>query len=247
MFDVIRARFREELDYVHEAESLQAFARLHAGDPAVRIPELIGSHSRERVLTTELVEGASFEQACEASAEERREWARTLWRFVFKGTLVGGMLNADPHPGNYVFQEGGRVTFLDYGCIQRIGNRRIHAVRVHRAALARDEAEFGRAVAQMVGSTPGPLEDLAVGYTRQCFVPLFSSPYRITKPFAASLVGKMRDMAVAARKVSDESFFTMPPDMLFVNRLQFGFYSVLARLDVQVDYASVERAFIPVA
>ena len=29
----------------------------------------------------------------------------------------------------------------------------------------------------------------------------------------------------------------MPPDMLFVNRLQFGFYSVLARLDVEVDYA----------
>jgi len=48
-----------------------------------------------------------------------------------------------------------------------------------------------------------------------------------------------------ARRVPDESFFTMPPDMLFVNRLQFGFYSVLARLDVEVDYASVERAFIP--
>jgi len=36
----------------------------------------------------------------------------------------------------------------------------------------------------------------------------------------------------------------MPPDMLFVNRLQFGFYSVLARLDVEVDYAAVERAFL---
>ena len=35
----------------------------------------------------------------------------------------------------------------------------------------------------------------------------------------------------------------MPPDMLFVNRLQFGFYSVLARLDVEVDYAKVERDF----
>ncbi|MGO9834500.1 MAG: ABC1 kinase family protein [Polyangiaceae bacterium] len=247
MFDVIRARFREELDYEHEAKNLQAFATLHDGDPVVRVPELIASHSRARVLTTELVSGASFDEACAASEEERRAWARTLWRFVFKGTLVGGMLNADPHPGNYVFQDGGRVTFLDYGCIQRIGERRAHAVRVHRGALARDEAEFGRGVARMVGSTPGPLEDLAVSYTRQCFTPLFSSPYRITKPFAAALVDRMRDMAVAARKVPDESFFTMPPDMLFVNRLQFGFYSVLARLDVEVDYANVERAFIPEA
>jgi hypothetical protein len=28
-------------------------------------------------------------------------------------------------------------------------------------------------------------------------------------------------------------------------RLQFGFYSVLARLDVEVDYATVESAFLP--
>ena len=30
-----------------------------------------------------------------------------------------------------------------------------------------------------------------------------------------------------------------------MNRLQFGFYSVLARLDVEVDYAQVESEFLP--
>jgi hypothetical protein len=99
----------------------------------------------------------------------------------------------------------------------------------------------------MVGAKPGKLGELAVRYTRECFRPLFESPYRITKPFAAGLVDGMRDMAIVARKIRDDEFFTMPPEMLFVNRLQFGFYSVLARLDVQVDYASVERAFIGLA
>jgi hypothetical protein len=32
--------------------------------------------------------------------------------------------------------------------------------------------------------------------------------------------------------------------MVFMNRLQFGFYSVLARLDATVDYRTVERAFV---
>ena len=36
----------------------------------------------------------------------------------------------------------------------------------------------------------------------------------------------------------------MPSDMVFINRLQFGFYSVLARMDVEVDYAAVENAFM---
>lgn len=247
MLDVMKARFREELDYAREAESLRAFEHLHAGDPTVRVPALVDSHSSGRVLTTEMARGGTFEEACAAPERDREAWARTMWRFVFKGTLVGGMLNADPHPGNYVFHDEGRVTFLDYGCIQPIHARRAFALRIHRAALARDESEFARGVAMMVASKPGPLEDLAIQYTRQCFVPLFSSPWRITKPFAACLVDGMKDMAVAARKLPQEQFFTMPPEMLFVNRLQFGFYSVLARLDVQVDYADVERGFIGLA
>ena len=36
----------------------------------------------------------------------------------------------------------------------------------------------------------------------------------------------------------------MPTEILFMNRLQFGFYSVLARLDVAVNYAAVEAEFL---
>ena len=55
----------------------------------------------------------------------------------------------------------------------------------------------------------------------------------------------MKSMALTARKLPDEQVFAMPPEMLFMNRLQFGFYSVLARLDVEVDYAKVEAEFLP--
>jgi hypothetical protein len=100
----------------------------------------------------------------------------------------------------------------------------------------------------MVDAKPGPLCDLAVSYTRRCFEPLFShAPFRFTKPFAASMVGGMSEMAMLARKVPQEQFFNMPAEMIFVNRLQFGFYSVLARLDVEVDYSAVEREFIGTA
>jgi hypothetical protein len=36
----------------------------------------------------------------------------------------------------------------------------------------------------------------------------------------------------------------MPADFLFLNRLQFGFYSVLARLDVAVDYRAIEERIL---
>jgi predicted unusual protein kinase regulating ubiquinone biosynthesis (AarF/ABC1/UbiB family) len=245
MLAVVRARFREELDYTLEGTRLNAFAALHAGDPTVRVPDLLLSHSSKRVLTTTLARGANFTEACAADAGLRRRWAQTMWRFVFKGTLRGALLNADPHPGNYVFHPDGVVTFLDYGCIQEVEEtHRARAEVVHRAALARDNAAFGKAISILVKAKPGALEKLAIAYSRTCFEPLFGSPYRITKDYAASLVAGMKDMAVAAKKMKDDEFFSMPPEMFFTNRLQFGFYSVLARLDVEVDYAQVERDFL---
>jgi hypothetical protein len=40
----------------------------------------------------------------------------------------------------------------------------------------------------------------------------------------------------------DRSFVPPPDGIIFMNRLQFGFYSVLARLDVDADYRGVEEA-----
>lgn len=244
VLDEVRARFREELDYRLEADRQEQFRALHAGDAQIRIPRVVRERSARRVLTMDLVEGATLEQAALASEEQRQRYAETLWRFVFKGNLVGGMFNADPHPGNYLFQPDGSVSFLDFGCIQPIEEGRLEPARnLHRAALAKDEAAFKRAAAVILQSKGGSYEAAATAYSRLCFEPVFASPFRITTEFAASLVREIKtvkDQLFA----KDDSFVQLPSGMLFMNRLQFGFYSVLSRLDVSVDYAEVERRFM---
>jgi predicted unusual protein kinase regulating ubiquinone biosynthesis (AarF/ABC1/UbiB family) len=244
--EVIRARFREELDYRLEAERQRRFAKLHEADAQIYVPRVIESHTAKRVLTTEFVRGLDFEQAQAASETDRRQWAEALWRFVFKGTLVGAMFNADPHPGNYIFQEGGRVAFLDYGCVQEIDPvHQRNARRVHRAALDGDRKRFHQASMELMSMRAGPLADKALAYMDLNYQPLFETPFRVTKPYAALMVERMAEMAKMARTLPDEHFFTMPPGMFFMNRLQFGFYSVLARLDVEADYKGTEEAFLP--
>ena len=243
-YDEVAARFREELDYELEAERQRLFSELHAGDPTIRIPAVIVERSSRRVLTSELVEGLSFEAASAESAEQRERWAETLWRFVFKGNLVGGMFNADPHPGNYLFGPDGRVTFLDFGCVQPIGAERLPTARaMHIAALNKDERAFAEHTAVLLGTHGGEYGTRAVAYSRRCFEPMFGSPFHVTRTFTTSLVTDLRDLK-RLFWAKDGSFVMLPPAMLFLNRLQFGFYSVLARLDVRVDYARVERRFL---
>ena len=245
MLDEVKERFREELDYGLEARRQQSFSALHSADPTIRVPRVWEDRSSKRVLTSDFVRGISLEEAAESTPAARRAWAETLWRFVFKGNLVGGAFNADPHPGNYLFQPDGQVTFLDFGCVQPIeGKRRADAVEVHRAALLRDEAAFARATVVILETRGGRYEELAIAYSRRCFDPIFDRPYRITRPYVASLVQDVKDLAMDARSMKAEEVAPLPPGILFMNRLQFGFYSVLARLDVEVDYAEVERAFL---
>lgn len=244
VLDEVKTRFREELDYRLEAERQEQFRALHAGDPKIAIPRVVRERSARRVLTMELVTGATLEAAALASPELRQSYADTLWRFVFKGNLVGGMFNADPHPGNYLFQPDGSVTFLDFGCIQPISGERLEeARRLHRAALAKDEPAFRRAAAVILQSRGGSYEAAATAYSRRCFEPVFASPFRITSEFASSLVQEIKTVKEQIW-AKDKSFVQLPTGMLFMNRLQFGFYSVLARLDVSVDYAEVERRFL---
>ncbi|MDI1484309.1 AarF/ABC1/UbiB kinase family protein [Polyangium sp. y55x31] len=241
----LRARFTEELDYELEARRQRAFTALHRDDPAIRIPEVITERSSKRVLTSELVRGKTLEEACEADLAIREKYADTLWRFVFKGNLVGGMFNADPHPGNYLFQDDGSIIFLDFGCVQPIeGDRLTLARELHLAALRRDEPAFGEIAAKILLTEGGVYERMAVAYSRRCFEPIFASPFRITRSYAASLVDGIRDMKNEVLLKKDGNFVQLPPGMLFMNRLQFGFYSVLARLDVAIDYAAVEEAFL---
>lgn len=240
----VRERFREELDYALEAKRQEQFRAFHAGDPTIRVPAVVADRSSARVLTTELAKGASLDEVAARSEAERRAFAETLWRFVFRGNLVLGLFNADPHPGNYLFGEDGVVTFLDFGCCEPLdGPRHAAARRVHCAAIERDEPTFARGVRDLMQTKAGPYEDFVVGYSRRCFEPLFGAPFRITRPYAAGLVASTAEMKKIVLK-RGSNFTELPAGMVFINRLQFGFYSVLARLDVEVDYARVEEEFL---
>ena len=114
---------------------------------------------------------------------------------------------------------------------------------LHRAALERDETAFQRAVIEPLGLRGGEYQTLAIAYSRRCFEPLFASPFRVTREYSASLVSEIQRLKKAIWS-KDRSFVQLPPTLILLNRLQFGFYSVLARLDVSADYAAVERAFL---
>jgi predicted unusual protein kinase regulating ubiquinone biosynthesis (AarF/ABC1/UbiB family) len=249
----MKDRFEEELDYRHEAGRQSEFGALFEGDARVLVPKVVEDRSARRVLTTELVSGVGFDAACAAPEGARRAWAETLWRFVFKSLLQHALFNADPHPGNYLFVDAeggkaGKAWFLDFGCTRRILPAQARLVRAgHRAAIAGDERGLCEAMLEnfkMRAGTEGAR--LGAEYVVRCFAPiLHRGPYKITHEYARGLMDGMRENFHAMRRGAKDQFSSLPPEWLFFNRLQLGFYSVLARLDVAVDYRAADASVLP--
>jgi predicted unusual protein kinase regulating ubiquinone biosynthesis (AarF/ABC1/UbiB family) len=243
----IRARFLEELDYRHEAARQMQFREVFAGVRKVRIPEVLDELSARRVLTSAFAPGDDFDRARSATPSERHDWADTLWRFVFTSLLHKGLFNADPHPGNYLFEPGGVVHFLDFGCTRVLSRHNLDLVRAcHRAAAHGDRDALCRAALTMFRMpTEGPVAEMARTYVETCFQPIWTpGPFHITRDYAAGLLHTLRDNAMLAARGKLGPLEPMPAEWVFFNRLQLGFYSVLARLDVEVDYNAIERELV---
>ena len=244
VFKEIQARFREELDYLREADNQRKFLEMHKNDPHVAIPDVIESRTSRRVITTEFVQGATLETAIQLSEAERTEYAATLWRFEFRGLLQHGLFNADPHPGNFLFQPENRIAFLDFGCVQYLDeSMRLAARRLHEAAVERNERAFEHAVVEMLKTRGGTFERAIIAYVRLCFLPIFKSPVRINSQYVRSVVSGVRPLK-SELFAKDKSFVMPPPGWAFMNRLQFGFYSILAKLDVELDYSAIDRELL---
>ena len=113
----MRSMFAAEFDYRQEAANQQAFARRYAGHPLVVIPGVRNELCSRRVLTTDFVAGRGFYEVVDAPEEERDAYAEVIYRFAFE-SMATGLFSGDPHPGNYVFLDDGRVAFLDFGLVK---------------------------------------------------------------------------------------------------------------------------------
>ncbi len=121
VMDDVAEKLTEELDYTHEAAQMAWFAdsvRL----PGIAIPRSFAAHSTARILTMERLEGLHLDAwlATNPAQAERDRFGQLLFDWFLHCTFELGRVNADPHPGNFMFLPDGRLGVLDFGCTRAL-------------------------------------------------------------------------------------------------------------------------------
>jgi predicted unusual protein kinase regulating ubiquinone biosynthesis (AarF/ABC1/UbiB family) len=231
----LRERLLEELDYRVEAENQQRFIELFESDEDVSIPAIIPELCSERLLVSELVRGSTFYEFCESASEPARQRAGlALHRFVFDSLWLHQIFNADPHPGNFLFDVEGRIICLDFGSVKHFSADFITSMKaLTRAYLDGDREDYYRGACELGFILPGQEKRVSPEWLWE-FVGWFHEPiaedreYQFTPEYSRRAFAQV--FGDNMRKVN------MPADYLMLNRITFGVNSLLSKLGARNNW-----------
>jgi predicted unusual protein kinase regulating ubiquinone biosynthesis (AarF/ABC1/UbiB family) len=241
----LRDRIGEELDYRREAGNQRLMAAYYDGHPTIHIPAVISELSTRRVMTSELSGGARFAELASWPQHERDLAAETIYRFVFRSLYEVGAFNGDPHPGNYLFHPGGRVTFLDFGLVKHFTPAELQPLlQMARTVCVEHDQEAFRRSLENAGflrphaplSTQAIVEHLAVFYDtiRE------PGPLTITGDYASTVVRRFFDLRSPVA-----GYISVPQSYVILQRINLGLFAVLGELSATADWRAIAEEIWP--
>jgi predicted unusual protein kinase regulating ubiquinone biosynthesis (AarF/ABC1/UbiB family) len=240
----VKDRVLEELDYRREATSQAKFANLFRDHPFIVVPKVYPDFCRPRVITQEFLHGRPFTSAFDWSQEDRDQLGEMVYRFFYGSLTRFRVFSADPHPGNYLLLEGGRVAFLDFGLVRTVDANTLELFLELALSVIADDVARGREALFGLGilNQRTPEVDAVWEHVRMLNRPILEDgPFKIDAPLVQEMGAASLDPRSAAFQALRK--LGVPGVIVTLNRMGFGVASILARLEATRNWQGIFREF----
>jgi predicted unusual protein kinase regulating ubiquinone biosynthesis (AarF/ABC1/UbiB family) len=244
----IRERILDETDYEAEALAHRGFAREWRGHPFVHVPDVVTSLSRRRVIVTEWVDGRSFDEVKELSAEERNRFAEVVYRFFIGSLYRNGHFSADPHPGNYLLMDDGRVAFIDFGMNKKLSKELVEKERRWVRAVMERDADRLRELLAELGYFDAHDEQVTGDWLMSHAWALGwwwleeRGDFTITRELVTEVMAAAADPRSEYWELMKRE--TVPADFVMAQRMVGLTFAVLAQVEATANWHRIAREFI---
>ena len=153
LIDELGKRVFEEMDYLNEAENAEKFRNMHRHNPMIAVPKIYKKITSRRILTMEWIDGTKL-----TNLEDVKTLGIDPDKMIDIGVqcsleqlLEHGFFHADPHPGNLLALEDGRLCYLDFGMMSEVSRESrsgliqavVHLVNKNFDKLSQDFVKLG--------------------------------------------------------------------------------------------------------
>jgi ubiquinone biosynthesis protein len=118
LVDEFSHQMRKELDFVRDGKNAETLLGNMRELPDVKVPKIYWEYSGPRLLVMEYVHGVRIDDV-ERLREKHdlKALAETGFHAYLKQIFVDGFFHGDPHPGNLLVTDDGKLVFLDFGMV----------------------------------------------------------------------------------------------------------------------------------
>lgn len=119
MVSEFSVQIRRELDFAQDGMNADRLRRNMRRIPGVKIPRIYWHLSGASLLVMDYVEGVRIDDVAgiRAFGLFPEEIADIGFQAYVQQIFIDGFFHGDPHPGNLLVTEEGKITFLDYGIV----------------------------------------------------------------------------------------------------------------------------------
>ncbi|MFN5967122.1 MAG: ABC1 kinase family protein, partial [Pseudanabaena sp.] len=153
ILDEFASRIFEEMDYTFEGHNAEKFAKYYGELEGIYVPKIYWQYTAKRVLTMEWIEGIKLTnvQKVKEAGFDSRHIIEVGVQCSLRQLLDYGYFHADPHPGNLLVMEDGKLAYLDFGMMSEVSSEQrfglieaiVHLVNRDFAALSKDYVRLG--------------------------------------------------------------------------------------------------------
>ena len=153
LIDELGRRVFEEMDYLNEASNAERFSELHRHNPRIAVPLIFKEATSRRVLTMEWINGVKLTnlEAVRQLGIDPDDMVEVGVSCSLQQLLEHGFFHADPHPGNLLALEDGRLCYLDFGMMSEVTRESrtgliqavVHLVNRNFGKLSKDFVSLG--------------------------------------------------------------------------------------------------------
>jgi predicted unusual protein kinase regulating ubiquinone biosynthesis (AarF/ABC1/UbiB family) len=241
VFEEIERGFLEETDYIHEARNLDFFGARLRDFTYLTIPRVHPELTTDRVLTMSFVEGLTMPEflSTRPSQTIRDLIGSHLVELYYFQLHKLKTVHADHHPGNYLFQEDGRIGLVDFGCVKRINFDATDLINCVVARTWRESESAARHVLALVfgGDVPYQRARKMLPMLEEMAAILHPEGEQSVVNFGNASMLKALGRAMGAT-VRDK---LANPEFAFISRADLGLYSLLHQLRAHVNCKEIWR------
>jgi predicted unusual protein kinase regulating ubiquinone biosynthesis (AarF/ABC1/UbiB family) len=238
-------RMTEELDYRREANHERVFASAFANEPDFLVPKVVAS--APKVMVTEWVDGTPLAAIINDGTEEQRDLAgRLLAEFHFSAPSRAGLLHADPHPGNFMLAEDGRLCVVDFGAVAELPNGLPPTLgKMTRLALDGKPTELLDLLRREHFIRPDTQVDAehVLAYFAPFVEPLRSERFRFTRRWMQKQAERVGDLR--GQDFRTGRSLNLPPQYLMIDRVTMGTTGILCQLDAELRVREIVERWQP--